>query len=115
NRYPLAGWVLSPLPETCQRERLALGVDYLDQPADLGEVRAFAREYLRVPMLLYRANLAAVALPALLESAPNVLCHVSAAAPAAELAELVNRFGEHRFAFGSDGFRASPEFPSLGS
>ena len=102
--YPLVDWVLSPLPELCEREDLVIAIDYLEgavhPPWD--EVVRFARAYPRVPMLLLGAAIDAnPAAPAALDASANLVYEISNVQDPRALAALVDHFGSHRFVFGS--------------
>jgi hypothetical protein len=49
HRYPLADWVLSPVPELCERERIAVSLDFASERVNWAETVAFARGYSPVP------------------------------------------------------------------
>src|SRR5262249_24115478 len=56
--FPLEAWAVSPIPEFCEREELALGVDYDGAPAfPWSELVAFARAYPRLTVLALGAPL----------------------------------------------------------
>ena len=103
NLYPLADWVLAPLPAWCEREGVALAVEYgAGRAAPLSEVAHFARSAPEVPLLLHGDRLSAD--PAewrLLDRCPNVLLQVTADVDETLLAAAVDEFGAHRFVFGS--------------
>lgn len=105
--FPLRPWVLSPLPEHCEREGLALALDYWGADApDWVEVVEFARAYPPLPMvLLGRSLLNELAAPAALEAAPNLIVETSEFCP--RLCDLVSEFGAHRFIYGSGAFAAT--------
>lgn len=105
--YPLAGWVLSPLPELCVREHMALLLDFGDESIPWADVVAFAREFPALPLVVLgglREGDRAVA--AALDATANVVIELSRATAPAVLGDLVERFGAHRFVWGSGG---SPE------
>lgn len=102
HRYPLADWVLTPLPELCQRERLALMLDFEPDPVRWDETVAFARSYPSLPMVLLDAEIGADrALPAALDAAPNLLLHVGRLCSLEDLIRLTDAYGPSRFAWGS--------------
>jgi hypothetical protein len=105
HRYPLADWVLTPLPEVCDREGLALAVDWGgSEHIAWQEVVSFARAYPGLPLVLVGADLELDrAIPAALECAPNLVIELSALATVAPLAQLAARVGQHRFVYGSGG------------
>jgi hypothetical protein len=100
--YPLADWVLSPIPELCVREGLALQIDFDPEPIRWQESVAFARTFPRLPLILLGTAIGEDrALPAALDAAPNLVIHVSETNAATELIELVQIFGTSRFVWGS--------------
>jgi hypothetical protein len=105
--YPVAGWVLSPIPEVCERYDLALLIDFDLQQPMWQEVVEFARSFPRVPMVLLaealdRDPVAAAALDVtanlLLQLTPD--CH--------SVSHLVSIFGPARFVHGT-GHRPLPD------
>jgi hypothetical protein len=93
--YPLVDWVLSPLPELCEREGLALVLDFDPAPVPWADVVRFARTFPAVPMLVLGVDLEADrAAPAALDATANVVLHVE---DVPELAPLIETFGAHRF------------------
>jgi hypothetical protein len=92
HRYPLADWVLSPIPELCERESFALVLDFA--PADLpwSEVVAFARAFPSVPLVVLGVGDERVA-PAALDAAPNLILHLEGTPSP----ELVATYGGSRF------------------
>lgn len=105
--YPLLDWVLSPLPETCERENLGLAIDYQGAPIPWDDVVRFSRGYPGLPMVLVGASIGADGvIPAALEAAPNLILELSAAPGGETLARLVDRFGAHRFTERADAIEA---------
>jgi hypothetical protein len=108
--YPLEPWALSPIPEYCEREDLALVIDVaspLEYPwADL--VR-FARGYPRLTIVALGAPLGGPTARRALDSAPNLLLETSALAGDGSclFADLVNAIGAYRFVYGSGASRAN--------
>jgi hypothetical protein len=101
--YPLEDWVLVPIPAVCERDGYSLALDYgAGASAPLGEVARFAHSTPEVPMLLLGrhldVNLGALSL---LDVAPNVLLEVTPTLTALCLESAVDRFGAHRFVFGT--------------
>lgn len=105
--YPLLDWVLSPLPETCERENLGLAIDYQGARIPWDDVVRFSRAYPALPMVLIGASIGDDGvIPAALDVAPNLILEVSAAPDGESLAQLVDRFGAHRFTQSADAFEA---------
>jgi hypothetical protein len=105
DEYPLAPWVLSPLPEWCEREGLAIAVDYGPSmgAAAWAEVVAFARSYPAVPIVLLGAALSRRVVPAALDAAVNLIIEASESTNPEDLYRLVVTYGRHRFALGNAG------------
>jgi hypothetical protein len=102
HRYPLLDWVLSPLPELCDRERMALLVDLAPDPVDWQELTEFARAFPSLPLLvLGTAPGGDRALPAALDRTANVVVEAGPGTDVDALVDLVDSFGPHRFAWGS--------------
>lgn len=102
--YPLVDWVLSPLPESCERENLALAIDYQDANIPWTDVVGFARSFLTVPMILIGALVGEDrTLPAALDVAPNLIIELSGLRDGPTLPPLLEHFGAHRFVYGSGG------------
>jgi hypothetical protein len=100
--YPLADWVLSPLPEICDREQLSLILDYVGAPIPWLEIVPFARRYPGLPMLLLGAAVGGdQAAPAALDAAANLVLGVGRLRAARDLVRLVDVFGSQRFAYAS--------------
>ncbi len=96
--YPLLDWILSPLPETCERENLGLAIDYQGAAIPWDDVVRFARAYPALPMVLIGASIGLDGvIPAALDVAPNLILDLSAAPGGETLARLIDRFGVHRF------------------
>jgi hypothetical protein len=92
HRYPLADWVLSPIPELCERQSFTLLLDFA--PADVPwlEAVAFARAFPSVPMVVLGVGDERAA-PAALDAAPNLILHLDGTISA----ELVATYGGSRF------------------
>jgi hypothetical protein len=98
--YPLADWVLSPIPEICERHHLALLIDFDVQPPPWSEVVAFARRFPSVPMVLLADALDREhAAPAALDVTANLLLQLTP--DCARAPYLVSTFGPARFVCGS--------------
>jgi hypothetical protein len=108
DRYPLLDWVLSPLPETCERERLVLAIDYRGAGIPWDDVVRFLRAYPGLPIILIGAAIGSDSvIPAALDVAPNLILERPADLDAATLSPLVDRFGAHRFTDRADTIDAS--------
>jgi hypothetical protein len=102
--YPLASWVLSPLPELLARADFALLLDFEPTPIRWQEAVPFAREYPSLPIVILAVNPHANrTLPAALDAAPNLLAQLAGSGAPHELGRLVRTFGTSRFVFGSGG------------
>ena len=107
DRYPLLDWVLSPLPETCDRERLGLAIDYRGAAIPWDDVVRFARAYPALPIVLIGASIRDDGvIPAALDMAPNLILELASEPVDEALAGLVARFGVHRFADSADAIDA---------
>jgi hypothetical protein len=107
--YPLFDWVLSPLPETCDRDNLGLAIDYRGAATPWDDVVRFARAYPALPMVLIGASIGGDGvIPAALDMAPNLILELAPAPVDANAATLVARFGAHRFTERADAFEAGP-------
>jgi hypothetical protein len=105
--YPLLDWVLSPLPETCERENLGLVIDYQGAGIPWEDVVRFARTYPGLPIVLIGASLGTDrVIPAALDVAPNLILELAPAQDGETLARLVDRFGTHRFTESADAIEA---------
>jgi hypothetical protein len=106
---------LTPLPETCEREALALAVDYGGSDYICWqEVVSFACAYPGVPVLLIGADLDGDhVVPAALERTPNLVLELSMLTELDPLVRLMARFGEHRFVYGSGGDIETRLLPAL--
>lgn len=105
--YPLLDWVLSPLPETCERENIGLAIDYVGAAPPWDDVVRFSRAYPGLPIILVGAAIGQDGvIPAALDVAPNLVLALSAERDRNSLARLVERFGAHRFTERLDAFDA---------
>lgn len=96
--YPLAAWVLRPLPERCDRAGRALLVELEQAPLPWDEVVRLARAYPSLPLVLVGPRVGEdLALPAALEATTTVLVALGHAAGVDAVAAAVARFGAHRF------------------
>jgi hypothetical protein len=72
--FPLASWVLSPLPEACADAGIALMIDFAPRPPDWRGVLNLARDHPALPLIVTGLDGSErFALPALLDAAPNVV------------------------------------------
>ncbi|MDQ6709893.1 MAG: hypothetical protein M3Z11_04980 [Candidatus Dormibacteraeota bacterium] len=95
--YPLLDWMLSPLPETCERENLGLVIDYQGAAIPWELVIPFARAYPGLPMILVGASGQSLSvIPAALEVAANLIVELPDASDRPTVERLVGRFGSHR-------------------
>jgi hypothetical protein len=101
HRYPLADWVLSPLPELCEREGAALVLDFAPEPIDWARIVAFARTYPSLSMVVLETDLTDRTVPAALDAAPNVVLHLGRLGTLERLIRLTTVFGRHRVVWGS--------------
>jgi hypothetical protein len=107
--FPLVDWVLSPLPETCERENLGLVIDYQGAAIPWDDVVRFSRAYPALPMVLIGASIGNDGvIPAALDAAPNLILELASAPVDEKVAALVARFGAHRFADSADAIAAGP-------
>ncbi len=107
--YPLVEWVLSPLPETCERENLGLAIDYRGAGIPWEDVVRFSRAYPALPMVLVGASIGRDGvIPAALDAAPNLILELISAPADERLAGLVARFGAHRFTDSAEAIEAGP-------
>jgi hypothetical protein len=103
HRYPLVDWVLSPLPELCQRAGIALLLDFEGWSPPWVEIVAFARSYPSLPMVVLGAEARDRAAPAALDAALNLIVALTADDP-----ELIETFGTARFVWSAGGHAAAP-------
>jgi hypothetical protein len=102
HRYPLLDWVLSPVPELCEREGVAVLLDFAPDAVKWAEAVTFARRYSPVPMVILETELEADrVVPAALDAAPNLLLHIGRPLAVQNLLYLVGVFGSYRFVWGS--------------
>jgi hypothetical protein len=100
--YPLVDWILSPLPELCVREGIALELDFDPEPIPWLETVAFARTFPCLPLILLGVPIEKDrALAAALDAAPNLVVHVTDATPGKVLSAFVEMYGSARFVWGS--------------
>lgn len=102
--YPLVDWVLSPLPESCERDNLSLAIDYQEPNIPWIDVVGFARSFPAVPMILIGAAVGEDrALGAAIDVAPNLIIELSGLRAGPGFLPLLEHFGAHRFVYGSGG------------
>jgi hypothetical protein len=107
DQYPLVDWVLSPLPETCEREDLGLAIDYRGAVIPWEDVVRFSRAYPSLPIVLIGASIGSDGvIPAALDVAPNLILELAPGPTDEELGAFVARFGAHRFTDSADAFEA---------
>jgi hypothetical protein len=113
--YPLVDWVLSPLPELCERFRFALMLDFAPAPIPWADLVTFARCYPSVPMVALDCDVRSErAAPAALDAALNLILHAPMSDDSVRLLELVSVFGAERFVGGSS-TGAEPSLAEAGS
>jgi len=107
--YPLLDWVLSPLPETCDRDDLGLAIDYRGAAIPWDDVVRFARAHPALPIVLIGASIGGDGvLPAALDMTPNLILELASAPVDASATTLVARFGPHRFTDRAETIEAGP-------
>jgi hypothetical protein len=102
--FPLESWAVSPIPEFCEREELALAIDYGDAAFPWSEVVAFARAYPRLVVLALGAPLSGPTAARALDATANLVFDTSGLDGAADLpalAAMVRACGGYRVAYGS--------------
>ncbi|HVZ13750.1 MAG TPA: hypothetical protein VG894_04755 [Bauldia sp.] len=102
--FPLESWAVSPIPEFCEREELALAVDYGDAAFPWSEIVAFARGYPRLAVLALGAPLGGPTAARALDATPNLVFDTTGLSSAADLpafAAMVRACGAYRVAYGS--------------
>ena len=103
--YPMESWAMSPIPEFCEREDLALVVDFgerRDYP--WSELVAFARSYSRLAVVALGAPLSGPTAARALDATPNLIFDTSGleGAPGASfVASLAASHGAYRLVYGS--------------
>jgi hypothetical protein len=106
HRYPLADWILSPIPEICDRHKAALLLDLDGERPPWSELVAFARRFPCLPMVLLATDLEHErAAPAALDATANLLLQLSVRCPLRSY--LLATFGPSRFVYGSGHFHQS--------
>ena len=107
--YPLVDWVLSALPETCERESLGLAIDYRGAAIPWDDVVRFSRAYPALPIVLIGASIGSDGvIPAALEVAPNLILELASEPVGETLVRLVRRYGAHRFTDSAAAIEAGP-------
>lgn len=100
--YPLQEWVVSPIPEICERYRCALMLDFDPLPVSWSDVVLLARRFAATPMVVVGSEVDTDrALPAALDAAANLVVQITGTEAPAALARLVGTFGAARFVWGS--------------
>jgi hypothetical protein len=103
--YPLASWAVSPIPEYCEREDLALFIDFGER-ADYPwtEVVAFARAYPRLAVVALGAPLRGPTAALAFDATANLILDTTGLTDAADLpalALLARECGAYRLAYAS--------------
>jgi hypothetical protein len=103
--YPLEPWVLTPLPEYCEREDITVLVDPGVKPIRYpwSEIVSLAREHPHLVVVALAPPLAGPTAARALDAAPNLVLETSAVTDAStvDLVRLVEVAGAHRLAYGS--------------
>jgi hypothetical protein len=111
--YPMEPWALSPIPEFCEREDLALFVDFgerSDYP--WSELVAFARSYPRLAIVALGAPFAGPTAARALDATPNLIFDTSGldgASGASLVASLAKSHGAYRLVYGSGRSGVGPD------
>jgi hypothetical protein len=95
--YPLLDWVLTPLPELCARERMAMMLDFSPGEPPWRELVELARQHPALPLVVVGGSMSMYTVPAVLDATANVILDASG------LPDLAAEFGVHRFVWGSAG------------
>jgi hypothetical protein len=103
--YPMQSWAVSPIPEFCERENLALIVDPGDTPEyPWADIVSFARAYPRLPIVTLGAPLVGPTTSRALDATPNLIFDISGLDSTSDLAALAvvaRGRGTHRLVYGS--------------
>ena len=100
HRYPLADWILSPIPEICDRHKVALLLDLDSERPLWTELVTFARRFPCLPMVLLATGLEHErAAPAALDATANLILQLSVRSTLRSY--LLATFGPSRFVYGS--------------
>jgi hypothetical protein len=110
--YPLVSWAVSPVPEYCAGEELALVIDFRSQPPAYpwSEIVDFARAYPRLAIVALGAPLHGPTAGRALDATSNLVLDTSSlgAADAIDLGELARTRGAYRLAYGTGIARMPP-------
>ena len=100
--FPLVPWAVTPIPEYCAREEMALMV-ILDRndPFPWADLVAFARTYPRLAVIAIGAPLEGPAASKALDATANLVLDSSGSGAGARAANLAATHGAYRFAYGS--------------
>jgi hypothetical protein len=102
--YPLVDWTVSPLPELCDRERMAMLLDFAPSDPPWRDIVDLARRHPALPLVaIGRLTGATHTVPAVLDATANVLVDLSGHPDPRAVPGLVATFGAHRFVWGSGG------------
>jgi hypothetical protein len=110
--YPLEPWAISPLPEYCDREGIAILID--PGPSSIGypwaPIVRLARDHPSLVVVALAAPLGGTVAARGLDAAPNLILETSALTDddGEAFARLVATVGGHRFAYGSGDAVVSP-------
>ena len=111
HEFPLEPWAVSPIPEYCEREEIAIAIDFATTATGYpwAEVVRFARAYLRLSVIALGPPLNGSTPGRALDAAPNIILETSGGdAEGTEIARLVGSHGAYRFAYGSGAARRAP-------
>lgn len=100
--FPLVPWAVSPIPELCAREEIALMIAV--GAADVfpwADLVAFARTYPRLAVIATGAPLAGPTAAKAMDATANLILDTSGPGAGAHAAGLALRAGTYRVAFGS--------------
>jgi hypothetical protein len=107
--YPLVTWAVSPIPEYCAREELALVIDFHSGATGYpwSEIVDFARAYPRLAVVALAAPLNGPTAGRALDATANLILDTSAASAteAVAVGELAATRGAYRLAYGTGATR----------
>jgi hypothetical protein len=103
--YPLASWLLAPLPELCDEANVAVLVDHAaSRSMPWSELVELARRHPSLAVVLSARGAGELGvLRSCLDAVPNVIVETSALDDPEWLRRTISQVGAHRFVFGSGG------------